>query len=737
MLAAEAYYESLGQNWERAAMIKARPVAGDIEAGEAFLGRLVPFVWRKHLDFAAIRDIHSIKRQINAHRGGAKIAVADHNIKLGRGGIREIEFFAQTQQLIWGGRMPEIRQRGTVASLSALADAGRISSTAKETLAEAYAYLRRVEHRLQMIDDAQTHTLPGDGEELSALAVFLGHRDAGAFETEIRQVLRAVEALYADLFEDAPTLAGAGDWTGNLVFTGGEADPETLETLRRLGYAQPTVVDGTVRGWHHGRYRAMRSTRARELLTEMMPMVLRTLADTPDPDAAFLAFDRFLAGLPAGVQVFSMIQVNPHLLQLIAEIAGAAPGLAKYLARRPGVLESVLTADFFRTPPTAAALADELDHLLAGIGEEEEVLDTCRRWADDRRFQVGVQTLRDHLDTAAGGGALSNIADAAIGALLPRVQARFAEVHGTVADAGMAVVAMGKLGGREMTATSDLDLIFVYGPGPTRADAMSDGPRPLAASQYFARLSQRLINALTAPTAEGVLYEVDMRLRPSGKAGPIACSLETFARYQRDEAWTWEQMALTRARVVCGPSDLAAAVTRVIGEALVRPRDPNALVADVASMRIRMDAEHHTESPWEIKHFRGGLVDIEFIVQFLQLRHGADRPAVFSPNTRQALVALRDAGLLEGETAADLIDALDLWQTLQARLRLTGSHPNADDPGDGLPRPVRAAAGEVLEDTALRTRIIATAGRVRDHYSRLIDQPAAAASPDDPSQASP
>jgi len=728
--AAESYYEALGQNWERAAMIKARPVAGDREAGTAFLDHLKPFIWRKNLDFAAIPDIHSIKRQIHAHRDGERIAIAGHNIKLGRGGIREIEFFAQTQQLIWGGRHPELRCQATVSTLNTLVAGGFVGADTADNLIETYGFLRRVEHRLQMVDDEQTHSLPKGADQLRALALFLGYADAEAFGDALLNNLRAVEACYADLFEDAPALSVDDEIAGNLVFTGSDPDPETLETLARLGFRNVEAVDRAIRGWHHGRCRAMRSQRARELLTELMPILLKALSETGDPDTAFLAFDAFLNALPAGIQLFSMLHSNPHLLELVAETMGGAPGLAKHLSRHPSVLEGVLTADFFDPPPFAEFLSFELDVLLDRSSDIEEVLDVSRQWANDRKFQVGVQSLRGHLDAPAATLALSNIADAALAGLLPRVEAEFAAAHGILPGCGMAVIAMGKLGGREMTATSDLDLIFVY--GTPEESAVSDGDRPLSAPQYFARLSQRLINAVTAPTSEGRLYEVDMRLRPSGKAGPIAVSYASFDRYQSTEAWTWEQMALTRARVIAGPAALAADINTTIRAVLTRERDPDALLADVADMRARMDDEHHTDSIWEIKHLRGGIVDIEFIAQYLQLRYAHERPDILSPNTTAALMAIRDAGVVDTGIADDLIVSLALWQEVQARLRLALSGRVEAQGADDAPRVLVQAlvgVGGTKDIETLDALVRRRSEKIYGHFIRLIEDPARDAGP--------
>ncbi|HEX4191770.1 MAG TPA: bifunctional [glutamine synthetase] adenylyltransferase/[glutamine synthetase]-adenylyl-L-tyrosine phosphorylase, partial [Stellaceae bacterium] len=489
MRAALAYYESAGQNWERAAFIKARPVAGDREAAIAFLGELRPFLWRKNLDFAAIEDIHSIKRQINAHRGGSRIAVAGHDIKLGRGGIREIEFFAQTQQLIWGGRKPELRRAGTLDALDALATDSLISDEARTTLTIAYHFLRQLEHRLQMIDDAQTHSVPQDEAALHRIAVLMGFADAVQFAAALTAQLSAVEAIYAGLFEEAPSLAAPG----NLVFTGTEDDPETLKTLTSLGFTDPAAIATIIRHWHHGRYRATRSARARELLTELVPGLVAAFGATPNPDSAFMRFDEFLGRLPAGVPFFSLFYNNPGILSLVAEIMGAGTRLAETVAKRPALLDAVLTANFFDPPPPRRELVVDLDATLAQATHYEELLELARRWVSDRKFQVSVQLLRHRLDGESAGAAYADIADTALAALLLRVAADFAKNHGAVKDGALVVVALGKLGSREMTPTSDLDLILIY---DAAEDAeQSDGPRPLSPPAYYARLTQRYINA--------------------------------------------------------------------------------------------------------------------------------------------------------------------------------------------------------------------------------------------------
>jgi glutamate-ammonia-ligase adenylyltransferase len=716
--AALAYYESVGQNWERAALIKARAVAGDRVAGQHFLRELDPFIWRKNLDFAAIQDIHSIKRQINAYRGGGRIAVEGHDIKTGRGGIREIEFFAQTQQLIWGGRLRELRTGSTCEALRRLATAGRIDPATAAQLIDDYRFLRRLEHRLQMVDDAQTHALPPDRAGVARIGVFLGYPRTEAFVTDLLGHLTSVERHYAELFEQAPSLSGPG----NLVFTGVEDDPETLRTLSALGFADPASVAALVRGWHHGRLRATRSQRAREILTEFVPELLRIFGATPHPDTALLRFDQFLSRLPAGVQFFSLFHANPGLLELVAEIMAGAPRLAEQLAQRPALLDAVLTEGFFAPPPERSGLAADLDQALAGTSNYEDTLDALRRWAGERRFQVGVQLLRRALDGRRAGEVLADIAETALAALLPAVETEFARRHGRVPGGMFALIGMGRLGSREMTLASDLDLILIY--DVPSGSEISEGPHPLPVAGYYARLSQRLIGAITAPTAEGRLYEVDMRLRPSGASGPIASSLAGFALYQRESAWTWEHMALTRARPVAGGATLQTRIADAIRSVLSSPRDARRLLVDVADMRRRIAEENPRPSHWDLKNRRGGLIDLEFIVQYLMLREAASSPQLLCRGTEQALQALGNAGVLSPRAQRELLDALTLLRDVQALLTLLRGGLSDEEAFPEADAATLARCAGAVDFARLDADITAATGRVRGWYRRLIEEPA-------------
>jgi [glutamine synthetase] adenylyltransferase / [glutamine synthetase]-adenylyl-L-tyrosine phosphorylase len=662
--AAATYYENLGQNWERAAMIKARPAAGDIALGEEFLDRLIPYIWRRYLDYAAIADVQSLKRQIHATKGHGEIAILGHNLKLGRGGIREIEFFVQTQQLIAGGRNKALRGRSTVAMLAALAKAGWITPLAASELTEAYGFLRMLEHRIQMTADQQDHCVPKTEIAFESFALFAGFPSAATLHDQLLSTLNTVQRHYEALFADADELAIE---SGNLVFTGGEDDPETLETLSRLGFKDAAEIAATIRGWHFGRYNATRTKRSRELLTELMPKLLTALAATGDPDQAFLAFDRFIQGLPAGVQLFSMIKANAHLLELLAKILGSAPRLAQQLSRQPRTLEVVLERGFFGPLPAKEELAASLDAMIPDDTPLEEAMDRARIFGREQLFRVGVRTLSETVTASEAGLGYANVADALLQKLHRLVATDLERRHGRIAGGSSAIIAMGKLGGQEMTAASDLDLIIVYDHG---ASENSNGDRPISVQQYYARFTQRLISAITAPTAEGILYEVDMRLRPSGSQGPVAVSLASFKSYQKDSAWTWEKMAMTRARIISRIGGIEQGISAVISEALTTPRDQVATLKDICKMRALMLKEHRSTSLWDIKRKPGGLVDIEFIAQALQLIHAPSDRSMLHTNTGAALNAAKDARLLSQEDAKILIDGWELYSRLTQLLRL-------------------------------------------------------------------
>lgn len=664
--AALTYYEGRGQNWERAAYIKARPVAGDIKAGEGFLRELTPFVFRKYLDYAAIADIHSIKRQIHAHKGHGAIAVKGHNVKLGRGGIREIEFFAQTQQLIAGGRMAPLRVRSTQEALAALTEAKWIDADTRDRLTDAYWFLREVEHRIQMVRDEQTHILPETEAELKRIAFMLGFADTRAFSEKLEEVLRLVERKYSALFEQETKLSGE---SGNLVFTGQKDDPDTLKTLARLGFERPEDMSRVIRTWHNGRYRATQSVEARERLTELTPDLLKAFGASKRADEALLRFDNFLSGLPAGIQLFSLLGNNPALLSLLVTIMSSSPRLAETIAARPHVFDGMLDPALMTEIPTRDYLSLRMKSFLSAARHYEDILDRLRIFAAEQRFLIGVRLLTGAITGDVAGRAFTHLADLVIEASLNAVLVEMEAAHGRYPSGRVAVMGMGKLGSFELTAGSDVDLILLYDYDDAAAE--SDGAKPLDAVRYFTRVTQRLISALSAPTAEGVLYEVDMRLRPSGNKGPVATRISTFEKYQREEAWTWEHLALSRARLICGDATLMEDAQRIIESVLSQKRDVAKIAADVQEMRKLIGEEKPPVNGWDFKLIPGGLVDLEFIAQYLTLVAPVKELPAHEAGESTADVLKRVApAAMEPQAQDDCIEAMRLFTELSQIIRL-------------------------------------------------------------------
>ncbi|MGV8986244.1 MAG: glutamine-synthetase adenylyltransferase [Cypionkella sp.] len=638
MASALAYYEAEGRTWERAAYIKARACAGDIAAGQRFLKDLTPFVWRRHLDFAAIQDAHDMRLRIREHRGlNGPLAVEAHNVKLGQGGIREIEFFAQTRQLIAGGRDPDLRARTTEGGLAALTAKGWLPPEVTAELTQAYRDLREIEHRLQMVLDEQTQTMPSNPEAVTRIAAFCGLEEA-AFRTRFIDRLRRVDHLTEDFFSPAET----------------EAVPELSAQAKSI-----------VERWPH--YLALRSDRAQASFARLKPGLLRKLMRGAHPEEALLALDGFLAGLPSGVQIFALFEANPTLVDLIVDIAATAPALALYLSRNASVLDGVIGGSFFAPWPGTAALIGELTKRLEAAADYERALGVARLWMKEWHFRVGVHHLRGVIDAFEAGKSYADLAEAVIVSLWPVVVAEFSRRHGPPPGRGAVVVGMGSLGAARLNAGSDLDLIVIYDPS---GQDSSDGPRPLATRPYYARLTQALVTALTAQTAEGTLYEVDMRLRPSGRQGPVATSLGAFRAYQETEAWTWEHLALTRARVLAGDAGLAGEVEGFRRDLLKRKGQSDKVRKDVADMRARLAEAKKGVGVWEAKNGPGKLMDIELFAQMLALMAGSPARCV-----ERQLAAGRSGGNLSQTDETVLLNAMRLCWDLQAGSRLLSDRP--------------------------------------------------------------
>jgi len=716
MEAALHYYEREGRTWERAAMIKARPCAGDSKAGAALIADIAPFVWRKHLDFAAVADVHDMKRQMQTYRGQSEISVEGHNVKVGRGGIREIEFFAQTQQLIAGGRHSELRVRPTLEALKVLTSSNWITSEARDELTAAYEFLRRLEHRLQMVADEQTHSLPDDAEGVERFARFFGYANRAEFASDLLGHLNVVQGHYSKLFEGDPSDTGK---LPAMNYNAGPNDPRLLDHLASLGFKKPLMVAETVRQWMTGEYRVFRSEWTRNAFVEFVPALIGGLAHAEEPDAAVTAFDRFLQALQRGRRLISLLGQNRDLVALVALILGAAPRLADMLARQPQIIDGLIDPRFFGAMPDQRELSVRLQATLADASSYEEFLDRLRLFGQESLFLIGTRILSGTVSAQQASVAFADVAEGIVHTVHGLVTERFAAQHGRISEQQTAVLAMGRLGSREMNASSDLDLILLYDFDPEHPD--SDGPRSLHGSQYFARFTQRLISAFTTRTNYGVLYEVDMRLRPSGRAGPVASHVASFAQYQDREAWTWEHMALTRARVISASPDFRARIEKIIRDVLIRPRDPTIIATDVAEMRRAIALEKGEDDVWDLKYAAGGLVDIDFLAQYLQLVHAAEKPGILDVSTRRVLDNAARLGVLPQAAAEIVRSAAHLYHDLTQVLRLCVIERfRPETAGEDLLR-VMARAGDAPDFFSLEAQVKETQADVRRVFREIVE----------------
>jgi glutamate-ammonia-ligase adenylyltransferase len=707
--AALEYYETVGQNWERAAHIKARIAAGDMAEGQAFLAELQPFIWRRNLDFAAIADIHSIKRQIHTYKVDDRLTAKGADLKLGRGGIREIEFFVQTQQLILGGRQPDLRGMRTLDALLALSAAGHVTPEDAGWLAKAYQDLRALEHRAQMIADEQTHKLPESDADRKKVAALWNYDNLRGFDAAVGKILKGVNVRYGRLFAGEEELSSR---FGSLVFTGVEDDPETLATLKRMGFSSPERVAAMWPWCQLRMVAATRTERGRELFTRLAPRLLDAANATGAPDTAFNRFADFFASLSSGVQIQSLFLAQPRLFELIVEVMAFAPRLAATLARRPTALDALLDPAFFgpmAVPEIASWDPDDF----------EGAMNAARRLFRDQSFRIGVRVMSGTAGASDVGAAFAGLGDLIVGGLAPAALAETVRIGGDF-PGEVAVVALGKAGSREMTAKSDLDLMTLYA---AEDPAAMSSIKSWSADSFYARFTQRLTSALSAPTGEGTLYEVDLKLRPSGTKGPVAVSFAAFEDYYAREAETWELLALTRARVMWASSPaFKARAEAAIEAALRRPRDPVKTALDVLEMRDLMEQERPGKGVWDLKLTPGGLVDIEFVAQFLQLKHAADGGPL-AQNTGDALTALRKAGLADDAALACLETAWRLEQDLSQLIKVA-----LEDGGDPEVEPkafkaLLARAGHVREFRSLKTKLAKAKAEARAAFETIVKAP--------------
>ncbi|TQS72596.1 glutamine-synthetase adenylyltransferase [Rhodobacteraceae bacterium] len=648
MASAELYYEAEGRTWERAAYIKARPAGGDIAAGAAFLERLRPFVWRRHLDFAAIEDAYDMRLKIRDHKGlNGPLKVPGHNIKLGPGGIREIEFFTQTRQLIAGGRDPDLRDPTTVGGLAALAQKGWIPDDVSTSLAEHYRAHREIEHRLQMVNDTQTQSLPTQSEGLARIAAMMGEADATGWADALKARLTEVETL-----------------------TGAFFAPNPAQPRPQISPEAQAIVDR----WTS--YACLKSDRARVIFARLEPDILQRFQRAAHFEEALTQFDGFLRGLPAGVQLFSLFEANPQLIDLIVDICATSPALAAHLSQNSAVLDAVLGGSFFAVWPGSAALAETLEEVLDAADDYEAKLDATRGWAREWRFRIGVHHLRGLIDAAEAGKYYAEVANVAVRGLWPCVTQEFALKYGPMPGRGACVLAMGSLGAQQLNAGSDLDLLVIYDP---QGQEYSEGRKSLASRSYYARLTQALITAISAQMPQGRLYEVDMRLRPSGRQGPVATAITSFESYQMEEAWTWEHLALTRARPLAGPAELADDIEALRRDVLATRGGDARVLPDLADMRARIFTAKATDNRWETKIGPGRLQDIELFAQSLALRANSGARAVSAQ-----LQAGARAGLIEKPDVDVLASAYRfLWRLHAGGRLLTEKTLDMEQIGEG------------------------------------------------------
>ena len=702
--AALNYYESLGQTWERAAWIKARPCAGDFAAAERFLDLLQPFIWRRSLDFAAVDDIRGLARQIQTVGRRAEIRPAGHDLKLGRGGIREIEFYAQIPQLVFGGRDKSLRVKATLDVLRALVAADIVPAEAAEALAADYRLLRAWEHRIQMRQDEASQTLPErDGDRL-AIAHMAGHDGLESFERAVEACLRRVHGHFSDQFEADEALASEA---GSLILTGVEPTPDTLETLSRLGFADPQASWKRLNAWSAGRVRAVRSSRARTLFARIAPQLVDRMASTGEPDAALTRFGAFFENLPMGVQPLALLSNEPGLAGDLIGVLTLAPRMATDLARRPNLLDAMLDHRF-SVPVRDDPPGEFRTRMMAAVERcdtYEDSLNEARRIVREEKLRIGTQVLRGTVDAEASGLAYSAVADASVAAMALAARRETERRFGAMPGRSL-VLGMGKLGGRELASDSDLDIMIIH---EGEADAQS----------WFGRYAQRLVSALSAPTEEGELYEVDMQLRPSGKAGPVAVSIARFEAYYPNEAWTWEMMALTRARIITGEAALADRVHAAIRDALQRTREARGVRQDALDMLKRLEAAKPAQSDWDLKARAGGIQDIEFVAQTLQLVHAAGKDVV-RPSTAEALRALAAAGALPEDEAGILADSLHLYLGLLQLIRT--AHGSGFDPAGASAGFAALLAGYAGADSleALADALAGRTTRVRNIFERRV-----------------
>lgn len=681
--AAETYYESWGQNWERSAMMKARPVAGDLELGEQLLWALEPFIYRRYLDYGMIEDLKEMKQKIDCHQ--AQQDNCQNNLKLGRGGIREIEFFIQALQLIFAGKNPHVRQRSTLKAMVLLRDAGHLGAEDAATLRQAYIFLRTVEHRIQVVQERQTHNLPTTKQDLLSLARRSGFDSLEAFENCLQQHRDDVVRIYRELFyagEDQPedtieprvrALLDDGvdsDFAKDLLEEAGFRDVEqAYESLCRL---------------REGKYGSPMTRRVRRYFQRILPVLVQEVVSSPEPDMALNNLEEFLMRIRAHGTFYALMAENHAIVRLLISLFSTSKFLSRIFIQRPEILDSLVSSGYAVEFKSLEVLRDELTDQLKQSLDYEDRLDQLRRFRNEEFLRIALNDLRgDQLQgrttmqlSCLAVVCLEAAVELARNELIPRFGLPYCPLeHGGWREAEFAVLGMGKLGGMELNYHSDLDIIFIYsGQGKNRPVKGTDPDRfkELSNQEYFSKLAQRIISVLTLATREGRVYEIDTRLRPSGNQGPLVTSLAAYENYHLESAQLWERQALTKAQVVVGPPDITERIERINDQITWEKPLPKELQSEIYRLRGRMEREiaREGEEQFNIKTGRGGMVDVEFLVQYMQLLYGKEVPEVRVCNTLAALHAIGEKGLLAAGVAEDLSAGYKFLRRLENKLRL-------------------------------------------------------------------
>lgn len=687
--ALEQYFQREGRDWERYAWQKARPVAGDIDAGERFLQTLRPFVYRRYLDYGALDGLREMKATIAAEVARKDMA---NDIKRGPGGIREIEFLAQALQLIRGGREPALRERRLQPALRALRDGRHLADDTAARLIEAYRFLRALENRLQMLRDAQTQRLPDDALDRARIAHGLGYGDWSALDDALRAhrayVAQEFDALLAVRRREASSDDLAVYWRAlrdDDPAAQARPDADCADALTAAGFDRPDESHRALRDFARAPSVRDASDATRARLDRLMPLLLGGIAASAAPSLALRRALAMFQTILRRASYLALLDEQPAALTRLIDVLARSALLGERLAAHPLLLDELLDAravgplpqrEEFEAAIRAAAHDDDSEAALFALNEARQAL----------AFRVGLATLDRRQPAEESARQLAWLADAIVRAVYALAVRELRSQHGAVPDLRFAVLGYGSLGGEELGFGSDLDLVFLY---DAPIDAVSAGPRPLDAPRWSARLAQKIVALLGTPTGAGHLYDIDVRLRPDGAKGLLVSTLASFEDYQRHRAWTWEHQALVRARAIAGDDALCAEFERVRADTLSQPRDPDALRNDVAAMRARMRAEldRSTETRFDLKQGLGGLVDLEFLLQFLVLRDAHAHPALLAPRGTPGLIdAAAVSGALSGDVAGDLRQAHrtllqdGLACTLDGRARLVApTHSSAHD----------------------------------------------------------